>query len=114
MAIFRNEMLIVVIAAIFVFAYEDVLGNAVTELSLEQKVHHSDVVVIGQVESLTPNSAGGEDDYAIVRVASILKGSPEGRIDAIYGGQIAEQNPMCCTQGHSSFCNALITGGIVQ
>src|SRR6266478_2840807 len=100
MCISKNRMLFAAMTAVLQLGFQVASGNAVTEVSLEQKVRHSGVVIIGQVESLTATPSDGDDSRAVVRVVTVLKGKPQGKIEVTYRGLIAEQNPMCCTVGH--------------
>jgi hypothetical protein len=85
------------------FTADDVLANAVPELSLEKKARLSDLVVIGRVESTRPEKvgAGEEYEYARVHVDRVLKGKPPDQLDVLFRGMVAEFDPDCCEVGKS-------------
>jgi hypothetical protein len=90
----------IVLLAVLVTA-GDLRANDVHDLPLEKKARLSDLVVIGRVESTRIESFVGASGYryARVHIDSILKGKPPERLDVMFGGSIAEENPDCCEVG---------------
>lgn len=74
-------------------------ANAYKEISLEQKVRQADLVLIGEVASVSSKDCMRSNRCANVRPIEILKGKNVGSIRVLLDGEIAEQDPLCCETG---------------
>jgi hypothetical protein len=80
-------------------------ANYVAELSLDEKVSASDLVVIGTVIPMPDSNETSRsvDEYATVQVETVLKGEASGSILFLSKGSISELNPDCCRAGARYF-----------
>jgi hypothetical protein len=67
-----------------------------TDLPLEEKVAHSDAVLIGTVTSIAGERG---DRFAVVKVGTVLKGKAADTIAVFVDVGIAELTPDCCDVG---------------
>ena len=74
-------------------------GNTYKEISLDQKIRQADLVLIGEVASVSGRNCMRSNRCADVRPVEILKGKNIGSIRVLFNGEIAEQNPLCCETG---------------
>ncbi|WP_233842454.1 hypothetical protein [Dyella sp. 2HG41-7] len=75
-------------------------ANYVREMSLEEKVRDSDVVMIARVET-TLEKCERKSSCATVHVLKQLKGTVAPGLRVLYNGYIAEDNPLCCKVGET-------------
>jgi hypothetical protein len=73
-------------------AAEPAWANVLTELTFQQKMEASDIVIVGTVASLGPGTAN-------VRVLRALKGRAGREVVVSTTSRISELNPRCCTRG---------------
>ena len=74
-------------------------ANAIEEMSLEAKVHGSDVVVMARVESTVAKCAR-RSSCANLHVLHWLKGKGKDKdVVVLFNGDMAEDNPLCCEAG---------------
>ena len=76
-------------------------ANVVRELSLEQKVNQSSLVLIGSVVKVRDQVNPDGSEYALVNVQSVLKGVGRKpvQIRVLYHSNISELDPKCCELG---------------
>lgn len=78
----------------------DARANEVREMSLENKVRLSAIVVIGSVISTKTETVSNiELEYARIRVDTVLKGKVPDSVDVLAKGSISEMDPNCCEVG---------------
>lgn len=77
--------------------------NIFTEISLQQKVKQSTIVVIGKVKSVSVSDEHciANNRCADVRVTQVLKGKASGKVLVLFAGEDSEANPLCCEVGAS-------------
>ncbi|WP_201315230.1 hypothetical protein [Dyella sp. EPa41] len=75
-------------------------ANHVREMSLEEKVRDSDIVMIARVET-TLEKCTRNASCATVHVLTQLKGELPPSMKVLYNGDIAEDNPSCCNVGET-------------
>jgi hypothetical protein len=71
-------------------------ANQTRQMSLEEKVRRSDLVIIGQAIS-DPNMA--QVEFATIKPKTVLKGSPAPEIQVLLSDPIAENRINCCNVG---------------
>jgi len=76
-------------------------GNVLKELSLDQKVESSELVIIGTVVGVKEQGCLEMYRCAYLKVVSVLKGSPDAEIPVLFDGPIAEEESACCEAGRS-------------
>jgi hypothetical protein len=71
------------------------------EMTLDEKVSHSSIVVVGHVLSTQRGGDAPETqtEYATIRVETVLKGRPPLTFQFLTRGFVAESNPLCCQVG---------------
>jgi hypothetical protein len=79
----------------------EAVAYAVVELSSEQKVRLSTLVVVGRVTSLRHVAEGGlrPSHYARVNVETALKGNAPATVELFLEQNIAELESQCCAVG---------------
>ncbi len=75
-------------------------ANHVSEMTLEEKVRGSDVVMIARVET-TLETCERKSSCATIHVLTPLKGTAAPGLKVLYNGYIAEDNPLCCKVGET-------------
>jgi hypothetical protein len=88
------------LAACLLATARNVGANDVPRYSLEKKVRFSDLVFLGHVVSIRsekPNGAG--EQFAHVRIDTMLKGAARDYADVLFRGMVAEFDPECCEVG---------------
>lgn len=73
--------------------------NSYPELDLQSKTSSSDLVLIATVESISQVDCETQVRCARLTIQHLLKGTPEGPVDVLFDGPIAEFNPECCKPG---------------
>jgi hypothetical protein len=73
--------------------------NQYKEISLAKKVEYSDLVLIVKVIAVTSKVCAPMNRCASVSIKSTLKGSAPKDIQMLFGGPIAESDPLCCKVG---------------
>jgi len=98
----KNVFLIVAIIALTLFS-SLAYCNIFTEISLQQKVQRSTIVVIGKVKSVSVSDGHciANNRCAEVRVSQVLKGKVSGKVFVLFAGEDSEANPLCCEVGAS-------------
>jgi hypothetical protein len=96
----RNWILWAILVAALTFGLVS-RANAVElpEVSLEDKVARSDIVVIARAEDLGDSVRAKEADAVTLRVLNVLKGKPSTKITLEHRSGIIEANPLCCVLG---------------
>jgi len=74
-------------------------ANILVELSFQQKLAESDVVIVGTVTSGTPRVQGQRTGTATVMTLATLKGTPEAQHIVRTQSRIPEEDPQCCQVG---------------
>jgi hypothetical protein len=75
------------------------LSNQYKELTLRDKVDNSNIVLIGQVTSVSKSDCLNLNSCASIKTLKLLKGSQLERISVLFDGPIAEDDPICCKVG---------------
>jgi hypothetical protein len=88
-----------IIGALFLMASFSALCNQSKEMSLEDKVNKSDLVVIARVVSVFKKGCVASSKCADIRIATYLKGSSVEQVAVLFDGPISELNPKCCVPG---------------
>jgi hypothetical protein len=93
------------------FAY----GNTYRESGFDVKAATSDIIVVGQVNSVLKNGCPEMYKCAQVKILTTLKGDPREKIIVLYKGPIAEMQPICCELGRTYiFFLEVVNGGFSQ
>lgn len=71
------------------------------ELSLDEKVASSEIVMIGSVKKIIKNTQDFGYDLAITVPTTVLKGTPPKEIKFAFNGSISEMHSDCCETGKS-------------
>jgi hypothetical protein len=74
-------------------------ANAFKQMSSEERVRKSDVVVVGIVEFRGDGLCMAHGTCAKLSIRTVLKGEPAAELWFQYGGTIAEESPRCCDIG---------------
>lgn len=69
------------------------------QLSLDERVSRSELVIIGKVRQIVRNTDGFGSDIAQVTSESVLKGQAEHEIRFAFNGSIVESHSECCVVG---------------
>jgi hypothetical protein len=75
------------------------LANHVPELSLDEKVSRSDIVVIGKATGVDESTSSDLEEHSTFEVIISLKGTPPTRLTIISRHPISELSPACCAVG---------------
>ncbi|NWB95764.1 hypothetical protein HX882_07685 [Pseudomonas gingeri] len=69
------------------------------ELSLDERVSKSELVIIGKVRQVVRNTDGFGSDVALVTSENVLKGQAAQEIRFAFNGSIVESHSECCVVG---------------
>lgn len=95
----RKYLPILVASFMFTAFVNTGLAVQLNELTLEEKVARSELVIIGDVSKTLKNTADFGYDVAIVTPITVLKGTVTTPIRVAFNGPIAEARPDCCDLG---------------
>jgi hypothetical protein len=94
----RNELRVAA-SLVFLGLASSVFANILVEMSFEEKMKASDVVLVGTVTGATPGRDEEYDATATVTTLVTLKGTPQAQHVVLTQSRISEDNPQCCQVG---------------
>jgi len=71
----------------------------VNELTLDEKVARSELVIIGDVSRTLAHTGDFGYDVAVITPVNILKGIVSSDIRVAFNGPVSESRPRCCEKG---------------
>jgi hypothetical protein len=93
------QRIVRIIIALCMFAAVDAHAAKISQMPLDVKVAKSDLVVIGEVMSVTVDASRNDSKWATVQVEHILKGSRVTTIIVYADTDIVEEFMPCCKIG---------------
>ncbi|MBV6288534.1 hypothetical protein [Pseudomonas aegrilactucae] len=71
----------------------------VNEITLDEKVARSELVIIGDVISTLRHTGDFGYDVAVITPFTVLKGTVSSDIRVAFNGTLSESRPRCCEKG---------------
>ena len=88
-------------AILLVAAEAPASANFLTQMTFDEKMAQSDLVVIATAIAIDGATRDGTGDAATLAVVRRLKGESADRITVSTTSRIAEENPHCCVRGET-------------